>query len=567
MFAGLNGLGRAIGLGPLIDRFAPFKTPTPDGPSGVILTALPPGLSPEAEAAKSAPGADRLLAEPLPADPLPEAPGADAGLFPESAAASAAPGADRMLRASVRPRVGPRDRSAPAFAPGVSYATAFSKFKTLVSPTRRGGLDNATVEKIIDQLDPDVYTPAAQASHWFLGLYDHLPRFEVVEEAVEMVNGDPLTVIKKIKFTQDGRTHTTNDTSYVTSGATGFISIGASKRVYKRFRIEAKNIDELDEKVREAFSEAWIQTVLGNDPVYGRHVCQIWGIFRDYHAGALGAGAAASEIAAAVAAGREPSLTIHIIMEPIKYNLKKFLKTRNGGAAVPIEGMIDQYKQLGRLLERFQNVYGFYHRDLHQGNVMFDEGGQIKLIDYGRCCINRIDGKPGTYRSNEYDGQASLAGHFESGFSYDLFMYIVSVLETHGNFYVPPEYDQPTKLLDINHQNELINLLSGRTRSKPDPIHLWDYVKARTEKVRAAPGYDIKKQPDFIFFHTYAWDYVNWNSAGDIPALESLRDNKRLRPTGFLAACMGIKAGGGARRRRQTQRSKRGLRRSRKYRR
>jgi len=514
-----------IGLGGIIDRFVPFGSPTPDAPIDLPLTALPDTLTPESAAAKRTPGANRMLAAPLPA----------------------APAAPVIIRK--------RGRVGPGLAAGVSYDTALTEYKEIVSPN--GVLDNAAVEAIIDRLDPVKYEPI-KSRRWFLGLYDMLPRFEVVEEADEMINGELLRVIKKVKFLQRGVTYSTNDTSYVASGASGFISIGATKRVYKRIKIEARTVEELDDAVREAFSEAWIQIVLGNDPVYGSNVCHIWGMFRDFDKSALKRGAADAEIAEAIAAGRNPSLTIHIIMEPVQYTLKKFLKSRNGGAPVPIDAMIDQYKHLGRVLDRFQKIYRFYHRDLHQGNVMFDESDQIKLIDFGRCCINRIDGRVGTYRSTEYDGERSIAGHFESGFSYDLFMYLVSVIETHGNTVEPPGYEQPTKLLEINHEYELINLLSGRQAGKPDPVHLWDYVKSRTQKARALG------RSDFYFHHTYPWDFAHWATDLDIPALESLRDNKRLQPPGFIAACKGIKAdGGGARR---TQRSKRMSRRTRKHR-
>jgi serine/threonine protein kinase len=46
------------------------------------------------------------------------------------------------------------------------------------------------------------------------------------------------------------------------------------------------------------------------------------------------------------------------------------------------------FHTLACVLERFRNEYGFYHRDLHGGNVMVSGDGKVKIIDFGFAVIS-----------------------------------------------------------------------------------------------------------------------------------------------------------------------------------
>jgi serine/threonine protein kinase len=168
-----------------------------------------------------------------------------------------------------------------------------------------------------------------------------------------------------------------DDVTEIGQGSNGTIYKGIrSNIVYKRIEI-----NNSEEKFREIYLEAFIQTVLQNDPTYGRNICRIEKLYRD------------ERLIDTVPVSRRRYIFI-IKMEyiqNIKLNLYLESLKDEESNLVSFAAIKPMLRYLAFLLEHFQRNYGFYHGDLHSGNVLLNnDPTQIKIIDFGMACMKPI---------------------------------------------------------------------------------------------------------------------------------------------------------------------------------
>lgn len=149
----------------------------------------------------------------------------------------------------------------------------------------------------------------------------------------------------------------------LSTGAFGAIWKGARGNVYKVVHVRSSN----EGQFREVFVECLVQCILQNDDVYGRNIAKLHSL---------------SQI------NRTPQGTSAFVckMEHVAFGIDEFLETRQEGP-VGLPGLAPVFRQLGSILHGLHQRYGFHHRDLHGGNVMFTRKGTVKIIDFGFSCI------------------------------------------------------------------------------------------------------------------------------------------------------------------------------------
>jgi serine/threonine protein kinase len=344
-------------------------------------------------------------------------------------------------------------------------ATVQAAFQDVLGP-------GMPVDVIIGNLNQDVPTAT-----YFSDLVKSL-------RALDLSESGQITVFESLRKRERNNVNTTP----IGQGTYGTIyrnQIGAA--VYKKISFESGNPRELEENCREVFLESFIQTVLTCDPTYGKNIAKIIGIYR--------------EIPSKVAPGKT---TLYIKMEVVSKSIDKLLQELSSGGKKPIT-----YKQikpvlqsLGTILTYFEKNYNFHHRDLHTGNVMFDGSNAIKLIDFGRSCLQLKQGKAAVTYSVVRDNvviQPELGTRIAAQVrgspceSYDLLIFMIALLEYDSDKFDGPAQAKLGELVTQSSGDNLFTIWNKRKPAKeatfwkmyPDVVAQWE---GTTVKVRSANG-------------------------------------------------------------------------------
>jgi serine/threonine protein kinase len=343
------------------------------------------------------------------------------------------------------------------------------EFETLVTKLIDvyGISDKSTIHTIIEYLNQ-----AHPTQTYFTDLCTSLPAMNVHEE------------VGLVEFYKKGSSANVVNVKPIGQGAFGTIYKSViNPHIYKKLVIESTKPANLEKKAREFFLEAFIQTLMSNDPIYGKNICKIFKIFRSINTVRKTGGVQVTK------------LELFIQMEIMKKNLGDAI---NEEKPFPITKALPFFNKLNSILGHFKDLYNFNHRDLHVGNIMFrdDDVSDPVLIDFGMSCLTyngkiySIIPENITSASAEQTGPLRGAVKYEACESVDLLILLTSLVELDYN-----NMDELTKifLIEVSTANTGDKFMSILFNSKNE---LKDAYKA---------VYKSSKPAVFHLIYPYLW--------------------------------------------------------------
>jgi len=222
-------------------------------------------------------------------------------------------------------------------------------------------------------------------------------------------------------------------------------------KAYKRIELRGSS-KSVDRQVRAVFLEAWIQTVLGLDTDVAGRIATIERMYSESsHESTviiLKMGALDRDWGSYSAAGTTAMSATNVRKHEFSY----------------IRGRLQDLSEL--LLYLFE-TYGFVHRDLHAGNVMFG-ARRLTLIDFGMSCF-QFKHSSGTLVSF---GDPERFNTVKACWSFDIFMFLASLIEWESETFSPACIRTIKGFFDIEISVQSIK----------QTINVFDEVCARTRR-------------------------------------------------------------------------------------